>query len=100
MKSVRLVLPSLVFCCVVAASAQNVEKQPKLEHFDPNQVDRSLDPCQDFYKFACNKWFAANPIPTDEALWGTGSLAIWNETVLRETMEKASLESARRTASH
>ena len=72
--------------------------EPKVEHFDPNQADRSLDPCQDFYQFACSKWFAQNPIPPDQVYWGTFSgLQLWNETVLRETMEKASADSSDRT---
>src|SRR2546428_367557 len=101
MKTVHLFLPALVFCCVLAARAQNSEPQPKLEYFDPNQADRSLDPCQDFYKFACNKWFAANPIPSDQSYWGTGSgLALWNETMLRKIMEEASVRSATRTPIH
>jgi hypothetical protein len=38
---------------------------PKLEHFDISQIDKTLDPCQDFYQYACSKWNAANPIPED-----------------------------------
>ena len=98
MKNLEFFLPLLILGYLLAASAQDTQKQPKLEHFDPNQADRSLDPCQDFYKFACNKWFAANPIPADEMYWNTGStLGLWNESVLRETMEKASVDSPDRT---
>ena len=63
MKSVQAVLLAIVFFCCLAAWSQSPEKQPKLEYFNPNLADRSIDPCQDFYQFACNKWFAANPIP-------------------------------------
>jgi len=63
---------------------------PTLNHFDPDVVDRNLDPCTDFYKFACSKWQAANPIPADQSSWGTGSqLLLWNESVLRNTMAQA-----------
>jgi putative endopeptidase len=66
-------------------------KEPQLTHFDPDLVDKSLDPCNDFYKYACNKWMTANPIPPDQVYWSTGSgLQLWNENVLRETMEAAS----------
>lgn len=66
-------------------------KEPKLEHFDPNLVDKTLDPCNDFYKYACTKWLTANPIPPDQVFWSTGSgLELWNEKLLRETLEAAS----------
>ncbi len=81
------------------ASAQGGEpaKEPKLERFDPTLVDQTLDPCNDFYKYACNKWLTANPIPPDQVYWSTGSgLELWNEGILRETMEAASKNDASR----
>ncbi|MBZ5600438.1 MAG: M13 family metallopeptidase [Acidobacteriia bacterium] len=98
MKTTRLLVLFFAGCFLLAARAQNASEGPKLQHFDPNQADRSLDPCQDFYKFACGKWFAANPIPADQVYWDTsGDLEKWNETVLRETMEKASANAPDRT---
>lgn len=32
-------------------------------------LDRTVDPCVDFYQFACGGWLAANPIPNDRAVW-------------------------------
>jgi putative endopeptidase len=70
------------------------EMVPKLEHFDASMMDKTLDPCQDFYQYACSKWNAANPIPPDQVAWGTGSgLRYWNENILRETMEQAAASS-------
>ena len=64
---------------------------PKLEHFDADLVDKNLDPCNDFYKYSCNKWLTANPIPADQVYWSTGSgLQLWNEGVLRDTLEATS----------
>jgi len=71
----------------------------KLEHFDPDSVDKTLDPCHDFYKYSCNKWLSANPIPADQVYWSTGSgLQLWNEGVLRDTLEAASKNDPNRTA--
>jgi len=84
-----------------AATTANDETKdaPKLDHFDPNLVDKSLNPCDDFYKYACNKWIAANPIPADQVYWSTGGgLEMWNDNVLRETLEAASKNDPKRSA--
>ena len=79
-------------------STTAAEKAPKLEHFDASIVDPALDPCQDFYKYACRKWQAANPIPADQVAWGTGSgLRYWNEDILRQAMQKAAQPTSSRT---
>ncbi len=81
-----------------AAAADKTKGAPQLEHFDPTLVDKSLNPCDDFYKYACSKWLAANPIPADEVFWSTGSsLELWNETAERETMEAASANDPKRS---
>ena len=76
--------------------ADETRSAPRLEHFDPDLVDKTLDPCNDFYKYSCSKWLAANPIPPDQVYWGTGSgLQLWNENLLRDTLEAAAKASNR-----
>jgi putative endopeptidase len=71
---------------------------PKLQHFDPELVDKTLDPCQDFYEYACSKWNAANPIPKDQVVSGTGAgLEYWNESILRDVLQKAAAQTGNRT---
>jgi len=80
------------------SAKKEAEDTPKLQHFDPNEIDKTLDPCQDFYQYTCSKWNAANPIPADQAVWGTGSgLQYWNENILREALDKASAKSSGRS---
>ncbi len=96
----RFAVFALVLCPALGWSQgmPAAEQAPKLEHFDPNMVDRTLDPCQDFYQYACSKWNAANPIPPDQVAWGTGSgLQYWNENIVRQALEKASAESSGRS---
>src|SRR5689334_21894090 len=82
-------------------AAADEGKAPKLEHFDPSLVDKSLDPCNDFYKYACNKWIGNNPIPADQVYWTSGSnLQLWNDNLLRETLEAATSNASNRDAVH
>jgi putative endopeptidase len=103
MRTSRLAIIAVLVCLlgVVRATAQSSpasDSAPKLEHFDLSLIDKSLDPCQDFYKYACSKWNAANPIPADQVAWGTGSgLQYWNESILREALEKAAPQTSNRT---
>jgi putative endopeptidase len=79
-------------------AAKSADGGVPLSHFDIDIVDKHLDPCTDFYQYACSKWMAANPIPADQVAWFTGSnLQIWNETVLRETMEQFAQPDPKRT---
>jgi putative endopeptidase len=74
----------------LAQPAPPSDSMPDLEHFTPDQVDKALDPCTDFFQYACSKWVKANPIPADQAAWGTFSkLAIWNVAAIRNTLEQA-----------
>src|SRR5271156_149532 len=82
-----------------SAAAADQASSAKLDHFDPNLVDKALNPCDDFYKYACNKWIAANPIPADQVYWSTGGgLEMWNDNLLRETLEAASKNDPNRSA--
>jgi len=81
------------------AGTEKSKATPKLEHFDPNLIDKDLNPCDDFYKYSCKKWLTANPIPADQVFWSTGSsLELWNEAVLRDTMEASSKNDPKRSA--
>jgi putative endopeptidase len=90
----------LIGCSLAPIWAQTSPAQAAKEpdHFDLSSVDTAIDPCVDFYQYSCKKWLDNNPIPADQVAWGHGAkLALWNQYVLKEVLEKASSANASRS---
>jgi putative endopeptidase len=67
--------------------------------FSPADIDKTADPCVDFYQYSCGGWLKSHEIPPSEAWWGAiNELRDRNKQTLREILEKASAADARREA--
>ncbi|XP_015454297.2 endothelin-converting enzyme 1 [Pteropus alecto] len=54
-----------------------------------NSMDPTVDPCQDFFTYACGGWIKANPVPDGHSRWGTFS-NLWehNQAIIKHLLEK------------
>jgi putative endopeptidase len=72
------------------SSASGSSPLPYTPSLDPTFMDRSVDPCVDFYKYSCGAWSKKNPIPADRTAWEVYSKAYEDNLVLlRSILEQA-----------
>jgi putative endopeptidase len=83
------------------ASAQQPAAAPSKPEpaLDVTSMDRSVDPCVDFFKYSCGGWIKRNPIPPDQSSWDTYSkMQDENRVRLREILEASSAPDPKRNA--
>jgi putative endopeptidase len=67
--AVALCLSSQPLSAQQPTAPQPLQAMPYSPSLDVTSLDRSVDPCVDFYKFSCGGWMKNNPIPSDQASW-------------------------------
>ncbi len=72
---------------------------PYSPSLDVKDMDKSIDPCVDFYQYSCGGWQKANPIPPDQVSWSVyAKLYQDNLNFLRGILEEAGSTKSKRDA--
>jgi putative endopeptidase len=95
----RLGILALLSGLAMQAQEQPLRSLPYTPSLETKFIDRTADPCVDFFQFACGNWNKLNPIPPDQPRWDVyAKLGAENQRFLWGLLEEAAKPSATRSA--
>ena len=89
---------ALALACPAVAQKPAEPALPYSPSLDVSSMDKSANPCVDFYQYSCGGWKKNNPIPPDQVGWSVyGKLYQDNLNFLRGILEKAAAGKAKQS---
>ena len=100
MTALRLSAVVLAILCLFSLAIEAQQSAPThIPALDVTAMDRSIDPCVNFFAYSCGGWIKNNPIPPDQSSWDLYSkMEDENKEKLRGILEAASTPDPGRTA--
>lgn len=98
-----IVLLAIILSC--NTNSNDTNQSPEIK-FSLDQMDKSIDPCDDFFSYATGTWIKENPIPETEGRWSGFNVLIEEnkqkciailDKLLNTSYEKGSVEGQLKT---